>query len=275
MRKKLENWMRRQFFADTEHDDGRVSKLVLRHAAGKGGDVQTFPLKKVPDETKLESLLNDIEQAAQDDAEGLGGLQKYVLIAIRQGTGAAGGRFSFNMQGSDDSDEDAFNSEPASLKGIASQQMRHNEIIMRTSVMATNQVITTLQRTISRQADLIEKMEADRAGTFQLMEELQSQKHERDIQTANHLHKQEVQKELLGKVTLLLPSVINKLTGKKVMKEGASPEAMAIKEFMASLKPQQMEALSSILAPEQLISIMNMYESVREVEPTTAIARRD
>ena len=83
------------------------------------------------DDDELEIMVNQIEGQVLEDAEGIGGVQKYRILAYFTKAARSVGRFTFRMAGAElDEYEDGF-SEEATSKGHMSQMMRHNEALMR------------------------------------------------------------------------------------------------------------------------------------------------
>ncbi|MFH1010994.1 MAG: hypothetical protein V1784_07150 [bacterium] len=213
------------------------------------------------DDDFLVSAINDIEANSEADAGGIGGIQSYVVLAFFEDEPDKPlARFTFRVAGDNEEDEGEISSEPPNRIGITSQLMRHNEAIMRTGTIATGQVVAVMQRTIASLSEANERLTTQRLESFQLIEELQSQKHERDLMASREAMKQQMIRETFEKATLLLPVVVNKLTGKTLLPERKSGQEIMIKEFMNSLTPEQANGLQNILKPEQLAVVLTMMD---------------
>lgn len=262
-RAKFEAWLRKQLFI--ARDEGTCNKLVLKHIQignKLGNEVACLRVPAAVNDDFLVTAINEVEAAAAADAGGIGGTQSYIVQAFFENDAdKALARFTFRVAGDDEEDEnDGLNSEPPNRIGLTSQLMRHTEAIMRTGTMATGQVVAVMQRTIANLTESNERLMAQRMESYQLIEELQSQKHERDLLTSREAMKQQMIRETFEKATLLLPVVINKLTGKNVLPEKKTGGEIMIKEFMNSLTPEQGEKLQTILNPAQLTVVLSMME---------------
>lgn len=263
-RKKLNQWLRKTLF--NSRDGERTRKLVIRHitSAGKvGTEVASFDIetKSLTEDSYLETITLEIESACYDDAEGVGGVQKYTIVPLYGEKLEAAGRYVLRVSASGDDSEGEIDSEPATKQGLVTQLMRHNEALMRTSIMATGNIISQQNRVISRQADHIENMMAKHFDTTVELEGLMSQRHERDLEAKKAKFKMEQQKEIFDKVSLLLPTVVNKITGKKLLQEKVTPKDMQLRELLGSLTPAQQQAIGQILRPEQMIALGDLYNS--------------
>lgn len=263
-KRKLGSWMKRALFNTRAGE--RCRKLQIRHitSSGKvGTEVATIEVEggSLSQDSYIDTLTAEIEMACYDDAEGIGGVQKYVIIPHYGDKLEPAGRFILRVAAGDDSEDGGeIDSEPATQKGIVSQLMRHNEALMRTAVASTGQIIQLQNRVIARQQEHIETMMGKHFDTTVELEGLISQRHERDLQTRQAAFKMEQTKEIVGKVSQLVPVVVNKLAGKKVMPEKVTPKDVMIRELMGSLTPEQMNVIAQTLKPEQMITLSEIYQ---------------
>lgn len=268
-KEKLKDWLSRQFYKMDEAL-GPCCKLVCRHLSADGrtktGDVfqimvpHNEQVVKV-DEDELLIMANQIESSVLEDAEGIGGVQRYQILAYHTQASRPVTRFTFRMSAADlDEYEDEF-SEPASTKGQHAQIMRHNEALMRIAVMGANQALGLQNRTIARQADLIEKMMSQRMEEFELIEELRSNQHERELMTKAEEAKQERYNQLFEKGKVLLPVVANRIAGRKVLPEDTDPMVETLKSLVETLDPGQVSDILPRLRPEQQIALLEFIEA--------------
>lgn len=268
--RKLEQWIRRMvLFARPE---GPCVKLVLRHnGINKTQDVCSIPAKGPENELRsADELVADVWQNAWDDAEGQGGLQKYVVLAyfaddpLRHGT-----RFPFMIQateleGGEGDDDGPSGSEPPTKQGMLAQQMRHNEAIMRTSTMATGDIIRTQTSIIRQLRERIESLEGHYLEQTKIYEEMVTETHSREMELIRVKSQEKRKDEAFEQLKALGPVIVNKILGKKLLAESSDPAVLQLKEFMATITPEQMQKLQGVLGPGQLISIYNMYEALRD-----------
>lgn len=137
--------------------------------------------------------------------------------------------------------------------------MRHHDAMMRTTVMSTGNTIQMLQRQNARLQETVENLIEEKFKSITLVEDLLSQKNERDIATMKETNKQTMYREAFDKVSLLAPVVINKLAGRKAVPEAENSMTMLLKRFLESLKPEQTEIFMKTLAPDQQIAMMEIF----------------
>jgi hypothetical protein len=269
-KEKLKDFLSRQFYKSDE-DLGVCFKLVCKHiGAAKAGDVfqimvpHTETVVKINDD-ELEIMANQIEGSAAEDAEGLGGVCKYQLHAYFTKSPRPVARFTFRMAGAElDEYEDAF-SEPGTVKGHTTQMMRHNEALVRICVMGANQTIGLMNRSLARKEEQIEKLLDGRMKDFELMEDLRSQQHLRELETKAEEAKQQRYDDLYQKGKVLLPVIANRIAGKKLLPEG-NPMGDAIQAFAESLDPAQASDIMAKLKPEQKIAFIEVLEAMHKKE---------
>ena len=270
-KEKLKDWLGRQFYRSDENL-GVCCKLICRHLGADGrtktGDV--FQLMVPNDEVvvkvdddELEIMANQIEGAVLEDAEGIGGVQKYQLLAYFTKASRSVARLTFRMTGADlDEYEDSM-SEPATAKGHHAKIMRHNEALMRIAVLGANQSIGMLNRTVARQSDTIVLLLTQRVEEFELIENLKSQQHERDLATKAEEYKQERYNQLFEKGKVLLPVVANRIAGRKVLPEETDPMIETLKSLVETLDPAQVSDILPKLRPEQQIALIEFIEAYK------------
>lgn len=267
-REKLKDWLSRQFYgADSEV--GPCCKLVCRHLESKAGDVFQImvpnnELVVKVDDDELEIMVNQIEGSVLEDAEGIGGVQKYRLLAYHTKAARPVARFTFRMTGADlDEYEDNF-TEGASAKGHMGQMMRHNEALMRIAVMGANQALGIQNRTIARQAEQVERLLTQRMQEFELIEDLRSQQHERDLATKAEENKQVRYQELFEKGKVLLPVLANRIAGRRLLPEEADPMVETLRSFAETLSPAQISDIMPKLKPEQQVALVEFLEAMHD-----------
>ena len=253
-----------------ERPEGLCNRIVLRQLSveGTGGrEVTSFSLDHVPSSSELESLIQEICSTAQGDADGLGRhVQKYAIFTYFEQSISSLGSFPFMLSGEGaDGDDDGFEgSEPANAKGLLAQLMRHNEGNARTSTLAMGGVVREQARIIEKITERNEKLNEKLIEVSELMEALQSAKHERDLESRRLEHKLKVTDEMFERVRILLPVVANKIMGKTVFPESVDPRVMIVKEWAESLTTKQVDALKNVLGPEQMIGLLEAVEKTQE-----------
>ncbi len=270
-------WVERTLYS-VDDDKGPCCKLTLRHVqaggnSSKDGDVWSVKIEHndecvtLPEEDCLE-LVHDIEEAASCDADGLGGVQRYKLLAyfVRESVPR---RFTFRMKGAGDEveDDDAL-SEPATKQGHMAQMMRHNEAIMRISVSSQAKVSAIMQKTVASQQDQIDKLLKDRRAGFEMMEDLRSKHHERELATLEFEHSADMKEKALEKGSMLIPAIVNRLSGRKILPESATPAEQMMLSLAESLSAEQIEKLLMTMSADQQVTFCELLEATRKEEKT-------
>jgi hypothetical protein len=268
-KRNLHDWIRRQVFTHGEDPkNGRCTGfLVLHMGSGKNNQVASVPVHEKFGPEDVEEMATELVNMAEFDADALGGIQKYYLTASFENLSAPINRFAFRVNGAASEDNvDTFDSEPANTKGLLGQMMRHTEASHRISVASTGHVITMQNKIITRQAEQLEAMQSKHIELIETLEELKSERHSRDLDAAESMRKQEAYKDITQKILMLMPIVVNKFTGKKLLPEKTTSGEQMVKSLMDSIKPEQMEKMGEILTPEQQMIIFNVYENMRKFD---------
>lgn len=255
----MESFFRKHLSKDRETP---LSKISLRHAApgSKGNDVENFEIPSVVDD--CESIVNEVLARAQEDADGMGGLQRYVLHIYEKGTNKAAARFLFRLRGAEDEYDESGGEESPTMKGLLAQLMRHNEAQMRTTTIGINGVMGHLVRRLESSDLMVEKLMRQRQEMFIAHESAMSTQHDRDTQLLMLEGSEKRKDEMFAKISLLMPVLVNKLAGKKVF-DADDPAVMALKGFVSSLTKEQFQGILQNLKPEQQVALMAMMESMK------------
>jgi len=270
IRRDCETWIRKQVMI--QRVEGRCTRLMLRHVVQGnkvGNEVASFNVPIEWDDQWIQDCLNEIETSAHTDAGGLGGPQKYMVFAFFERSEAKPlARFPFLEHASDEGSGDEgsdLDTESPNAKGLTAQLMRHNEALMRTTMMGITQIIGTLQRQVSKQSDTIEKLVQEKFDNLDTMESMLSKKQERDIELREAETKQKLLSDAAEKAMVLMPVVINKLMGKEVMPAPSMNDEL-LKSFLSTITPEQLDGLTKILKPEQAMVVLELYQKLMNVE---------
>lgn len=266
VRRDFETWIRKQVMV--QRGEGRCTRLLLRHVVQGnkvGNEVASIIVPEEWSDEWIQDSVNEIETSAHTDAGGIGGPQKYMVFAFFERSEAKPlARFPFLEHASDEgSDEEGaeLDTESPNARGLTAQLMRHNEALMRTSMMGITQIISTLQRQVSKQSDTIEKLVEEKFNNLEMMENVLSKKQERDIELREAENKQKLLTDAAEKAMGLMPIVVNKLMGKTVMPAPSINDEL-LKSFLSSITPEQLDSLVSILKPEQSMVVMELYQKL-------------
>ena len=275
--KAFEKWARGQVYNERE-DFGKCVRFVLRHLTSgtkAGSEVLTIDTKD-PDDDKLTDWRIELEAAATQDASGIGGLQSYVVQSFFEHSKTHVARFTFRVDaGNEDEEGDVNTTEGPTATGLTAQLMRHNEALVRTSILGTQQVVQTLQRTVTRQSEMLEKLFDEKIENLSSIEDLLSKKHERELTTKKQERDDEMRAQLLDSAKLLLPVVVNKLSGKKLLPEPQSEKEAMLAALISQLQPEQFDGILKILTPAQQLAMVELISSMQGEKPQINGAQKE
>jgi len=266
-KKKFESWLKKQLFIE-RRSEGRCKSFVLRNAnpgklRAETHDVETVDIGDTsPPVDKLNELVEDIAntilEAGDNDAEGLGGVQRYVVHAYYEHSDKPVSRYTFRIMGEEEEGEtDDFDNEPATSKGQTAQAMRHAEAFAKIMTGAFGQAQQILLRTNARQSEQIEKFMETHMTIIELVSNLNDHKAARDLETRKQDYAEKMKEKLGEKLFPLLPVIANRIAGRPVL-PGTHPQQMMLKAFSESLTKEQMNGLMQVLNPEQVITVVEM-----------------
>lgn len=253
-RKKLENWVKRQLLMSSEENP--VCRITLRHAMGGNKAATVKDMEVSPHDSALD-ITTQLHEAANDDAEGLGGLQSYVIASYFMAVpDKVRERLSFRLAVETDGDDEINQTEAPTERGLTQQLMRHNEANARVMTMGMGEVVRQQNRMIERQATMIENFMDKHMGLLELQEKMMTASDQRDIAKMQVVSKISREDAALEKFMELAPIVVNRFMGQKMLKEDATPTEMMLADFAKSLTPQQMEVMMKTLTPEQSLKMI-------------------
>lgn len=244
-------------------------RLVLRSAApgSKGNDVETFEVRA--SELELEEipiLAGNILQRAQDDADGNGpGVSRFLVYAYRKGENKPSARYPFRLRGESDLDMDSESGEEApTAKGIITQLMRHNEAMARILVQTTGASMASMARRLESADKLNEALAKERREMFVTLEEAKSEQHNRDMELMLTEGGMKRKDQAFAKLMALVPMVINKIAGSKLLPDKSDPIMMLLEPLIGSLDQAQFQAIAQSLTPEQQIMFVDLLKTFQE-----------
>lgn len=259
-------WLSRELVKDRK--DKPISKIVLRHAAPgtKGNEVDTIDMQeRTLSMDELPLLSEEIISRAQTDADGIGGVQRYTVVLYALNEVRAALRWPFRIRANGDEFDEAGDESPNS-KGLLSQLMRHNEAIAKTMVHAVAGLTTVMARRLESSDATITRLTDQHHKNMQLLEDAQSQQHTRDMELLTTEANESRKNQMFEKLSLLVPVMINKLAGQKVM-AADDPAAMMLKSFSESITPEQFKTIQATLKPEQLIVLGQILQPPKQLPP--------
>jgi len=260
---KLTPWLRKVCLGSGE---GVLTRLELRQVVHGSADsmVESWTFNEDTPKTDVEVFAGEITARAQADCEeAFDGPTQYTVLAFFDGnefhgTRAPTVRFASPGRSTEGSGFDE--SEPASPKGFAAQQMRHNEGLVRMLVANTTSMQHHTERLLERAYARIHHLEEDRYKLIATQEGALSEQKQREMFEAHEREKLVRYQDAWQQAKVLFPTLVNKVTGRNLMTEKTTPATEIVQELLASLSPEQTTALQGILTPPQLVGFASLYE---------------
>jgi hypothetical protein len=195
----------------------------------------------------------------------MGGIQRYVLSLQPAGEKRSVARYPFRLRAQVEEFEEA-GDEPANIRGMTSQLMRHNEALAKTLVHAVSGLTTVMARRLESSDNTIARLTEQHQNNMRLLEDANSQQHVRDLELLDATRKSEREDKIFEKLSLLVPVVINKLAGQKVV-SADDPGALMLKTFTDSINTEQFVKIQQTLSPEQMILLGQIIQSNKKALP--------
>lgn len=210
--KKLETWIRKQLLRSAP------SKLVLRHAKGVGGTGAIVGSIEITDAAKAEpeALAIAVLELAEQDADAFRGAQVYALTAYEAEEPEPLGRTTFRMATDTIDDNTIEATEAPTRDGQVSQQMRHNEALMRINQAQMGECFRSMQSMLQIQGRIIEGYQQREEQTLALRRRLQEEEAETNMRMLSHANgeenKQKAVELLLQMAPMAVPLLLQALT---------------------------------------------------------------
>jgi hypothetical protein len=261
--KKFGDWMRAELCRQKP-----ATKFTLRSASPgtRGSEIESFEIEEALELEEIPVYAGSILQRAQEDADGNGpGVCRYVVHSYRKGDSKPGSRFAFRLRGESDLDlDDESGEEPATIKGLMAQLMRHNEIQSRTMVMAVSTGMASMARRLESADRLNETLVKERTTMFQTIEEAKSDQHTRDMELMLADKSQARKDQAFAKLMGLVPLVINKIAGSKILPDKSDPLMMLLEPLIGSMSQEQFNSIAGTLNPDQQIMFVDLLKTFQE-----------
>jgi hypothetical protein len=261
LRKKVETWVREQLYGS--HKGGTCTSIIIRHLPKNskvGEDIHTIEVPKEAEEDFLDYTVSEILSTAESDATGIGENQSYAAYSFHGKNKKHTKRLTFCVMAQMSDSDESEKSEQATKQGHMAQMMRHNNALFKNSVDSMSQVLKTFQVTNTRLSDQNEALMADKLKTIQIVEELTSLGQQRQLETKKQEAKIHMMEQSMEKLTMLMPHIVNKLTGKKML-PAPSGIQNSIESLAGSITEEQVELIQSKFTPEQQAAIMDIIQS--------------
>jgi len=243
---------------------GQCKRIELRQITVRGTNrVYDWEIDDEPEETRTpEAFAEYVDQQATDDAIAMRGPTQYGVFVYREDQPEYSWRLIFSKRGEMAEDGSFAETEPPDATGLTSMAMRHAEAANRVALSMVMQLGAHYQRIMAQQETRLERFESRFVEMTELHENMSSRKDERDLTNMQARKAAEQKDRLIDQLQLLAPAALAKWlpTG-----EGKGLVAMqGVKEFMRSLKPEQVPVIMAGLNEAQQASLLQLYQVMQE-----------
>jgi hypothetical protein len=203
-------------------------------------------------------FVGEIEQTILDDVEGTGGLQRYVLQALASDKHTIA-RLPLRYTATRTEEElDSLDSEPATAQGLLGQAYRHNEARERIDKAGWGTLINVQARTIETLAEQNNRLMGQAMDFLETLEEVASAKHVREMEVTRENNKAEIKQGMARQFGALMPAIAKKF-GVDIG-DSQHPDVIQLRSLMAGMTEDQVNAMMSILKPEQVIELLTIIK---------------
>lgn len=286
---KVHEWLRGIIW-NSANPSGRCARISLKQIVNNTPTQASLRDWAIPEMKEGEisgefgdvnELAQEIVQLAQDDAEVSSMPQQYCCVAFfgkDTQWSARSPRMTFRSEQAEMMTADGsgafgggFDSEPATMQGHHAQMMRHNEMLFRGAVGSMGQIMEAQQRHIDRLMRNQEHNEEMRLKIMLEYEQLLSQRHERQLEIQREERKQAIQADMIEQVKILGPTIVNRISGKKLLPEKTDPDLEIVYRIFGTLKPEQTREIFSVFNESQLDDFEKLYKLLSTEGMTRAV----
>lgn len=242
------------------------TRIVLRQRVG---DVEQHVREwtMAPD-TDVVVLAEEIRAKMNDEARQLRGPTLFALFSFRPDRPMHVDRMMRRVEGSGGSGSAIFGeTEMADPRGIVAMMMRHSEAAARIALGQTLEIVEHYKSIGKEQAERVSTLEERQAENIKLFERLMSLQHERDMEKMRESRKDEGRAFVRQKIDLIAPVLLSKVLSAGMGKgQGSVMGEELLRQFLKSLQPAQVQAIIGALGPEQIVSMVELYERYSDRE---------
>lgn len=272
------SFLKRQLWAEGLSEEEKVTRIQLGRIVGRDfASLSIVPIDEIGfefwDKEKIESLSNTFFETACEDADGHNHISAYCLFALlgpdrKPGQQSGTLRIKPNSQSKDS--PVVGETEPATPEGLQAQLMRHNEALMRTTLGTFEVSMVSMQKTIERQSNVIERLETKRYEVAEMREDALNQKHERELESKKLLADEERKEKIVSSLVPLLPAALNRIMAGKnkeqLVPAEHAPLYQSLKAVIEEIPQERLLEIIKIAGPQgpALLEILAQIERANE-----------
>jgi hypothetical protein len=253
------DWLRMQL------RDG-CTRIVLRQRVGE--IEQHVREWSMGPETDLVTLAEEIRGKMNDEGRQLRGPTLFALFSFRTGQPMHVDRMLRRVEGTAGGNNALFGETEASdARGIVAMMMRHNEASARIALGQTLEIVEHYKSISKERGERVAALEERQEENIKLFERLMSLQHEREMEKLREHRKDEGRAYLRQKIDLVAPVLLSKVLSAGMPKGGGTVMGEEVlRQFLKSLQPEQVQAIIASLGPEQIVSMVELYERYSDRE---------
>ena len=272
---ELTRWVQSQI-------EQKRSRVVLRQRATSKARDQRIKEWRLANATTGPELAAEIYARALDDARQQRGPGLYSVHAYLDGETHNMERMLFCVDvdraqsaglaaldtGGDDHYEDSITLDRSGQRvGVVGLLMRHTHASAQLALGHIHDIVRHYKAECERKDERIRELEDRHLKTMAMHEELLSMKHEREMEKLRMEGSEKRKDQFFEKLEQLAPLALAKFVGPGA--DGKLPPALGeemMRQLLGSLKPEQLDAISRHLGPEQQALIYQIYLAYAERE---------
>jgi len=246
---------------DDKH--GPCVRVTLAHGKSSGAAARLHAWAIVDGQRTqpaAQSLAREVYDVAHDHAGAFDGVQRYALAAFYGEEIEPGrtGAFRVSVDAGRDSSSAAEPTEEATGRGMLAQTMRHNEALTRFTLQSAETVTRSLAQQLGELRMENSELRTRLHDSMTAVEKAMSEQHNRELESRRFELRSVAQRELVQKIDLLFPVLLNRLSGIRALPAGPGGDTM--RALVSSISQEQLQAIGNVLRPEQAVAFIDVLQ---------------
>jgi hypothetical protein len=261
-RPDLIKWLRVQIELGKNNLYANVIQLVQKGQGTSAEEIEEWqrPFPEIKD------LANKIEEAVNRHC--VGSEDPITIYQVRpyfgdntKPTGAYPIRIE-NINLSDPDTSSFLPEEGVHAKGLLAQTRRHLEGMWKLTAGSINESMRSLREQNLALLEDNRKLQEMQLENFRLQQELLDRKQDRQMSAMKAAASQRLKEKMLENLLPMLPLIINKIQGARVLPEVAHPDVEQFKMFLATIKEDEFPQLMGMFGP-RLMPILDLIQKYK------------
>lgn len=251
-----------------------IQRIELRHLNAAGGEAVAMSMdgESLQNEIKTSGgleqaaslLAEQILAHAEEEAKTLRGVNRFGVAVYNEGDREYKNRILFTLRGSAIEDSDSIEeTEPANSNGMVSQMMRHNEILLKSTVQGHEKQVRYYEGMLHMLTNLLTNATEKQIRVLEVTEQLIDRKAERDLEVEHKRKSEQFKTRALEQFMMLSGPLLKKLLPADGAVQATADDHLLI-TLVASLTEQQVGGIMETLQPEQRAAFFELYSSLKQ-----------